>query len=163
MARAGKQREGAGLRSRLRYLGILGLVGALGWLAGCSTTSSNRAQDQRLREQAAQATEQAKREAQQAAAQARVAAAEAERKVNDIAAGVQQGWKSGKPAAGRNSPPVGINTADKASLEQLPGVGAGTAQRIMERRPYAAKRELVTKGAVSPAEYNRIAALVTVD
>jgi DNA uptake protein ComE-like DNA-binding protein len=163
MARARKQRDGAGLRSRLRYLGILGLLGALGWLAACNTTRSNHDQDQRLREQAAQATEQARREAQQAAAQARVAAAEAERKVNDIAAGVQEGWKNGKPAAGRNSQPVGINSADKASLEELPGVGAGTAQRIIERRPYATKRELVTKGAVSPVEYQRIAALVTLD
>jgi DNA uptake protein ComE-like DNA-binding protein len=162
MARA-RKRDGAGLRSRLRYLGILGMLGALGWLAGCTTTSSNHDQDQKLRQQAAQATEQAKREAQQAAANARVAAAEAERKVNDIAAGVQEGWKSGKPAAGRNSQPVGINTADKASLEELPGVGAGMAQRIIDRRPYASKRELVTKGAVSQAEYSRIAGLVTLD
>ena len=55
------------------------------------TACNPPANDQRLQEQAAQATEQAKQGSKEALADARVAAKNAEQAVNDVAAGVKQG------------------------------------------------------------------------
>ena len=38
--------------------------------------------------------------------------------------------------------PVNVNTADLATLETLPGVGATTAQRIIDGRPYSSLEDL---------------------
>jgi hypothetical protein len=70
-----------------RIVGTLALCTIIFWLAGCSSRSQS---DEQLKQQAAQAA-QATQDAQQAAADAKAAAANAERKVNDIAAGVKQG------------------------------------------------------------------------
>src|ERR1700761_5799691 len=75
----------------------LGLVVGLVFLSGCQPPAS----DQKIQEQAAQATEQAKKQSAEAVAQAKVAAANAERTVNDVAAGVKQGLDSKSAPAGR--------------------------------------------------------------
>lgn len=51
---------------------------------------------------------------------------------------------------------VGINSADQASLETLPGVGAVTAKKIIDSRPYNKIEELLSKKAVSKAVYAKI-------
>ncbi|HUB20072.1 MAG TPA: helix-hairpin-helix domain-containing protein [Acidobacteriaceae bacterium] len=110
--------------------------------------------DQQLRQQAQQATERAKQAADQAAAEARVAAANAERRAQDVEDGVKAGLNNGKGA-------VNVNTASRAELETLPGVTAATARRIEADRPYASTHDLIRKGAISAAEYDRIAGDVT--
>jgi competence protein ComEA len=55
---------------------------------------------------------------------------------------------------------IGINSADQASLETLPGVGPVTAKKIIDNRPYAEVGELLSKKAVSKSVYTKILDLV---
>jgi DNA uptake protein ComE-like DNA-binding protein len=141
----------------VRELSVLGLAAlavsaALLWLSGCTNPPKT---DQQIQEQAAQTTQQVKQDAQTAAANARVAAAKAERKVDDIAAGVKEGLRSDKPAPG-TSQTVDINSASAARLSALPGISLARAQRIVAGRPYSTPHDLVDKGFISEEEYRRI-------
>ena len=133
-------------------LAALAFTIGLAWVAGCNN-NGNPQSDQQLKENAAKTTEQVKSGAQQAAADAKVAAANAERKVDDIAAGVKQGMHSdSKPSPGA----IDINSASATQLEALPGISGPRAQRIVNNRPYSSPHDLVSKGVVSEAEYDRI-------
>lgn len=63
-------------------------------------------------------------------------------------------------AAPRAEAPVAgvldINTATPAELKTLPGVGDAYARRIVDGRPYTAKNQLVTRGILPQATYDRI-------
>jgi len=142
-------------------LAALALTLCIAWLAGCTNNNTPQS-DQQLKEQAAKTTEQVKQGAQQAAADAKVAAANAERKVDDIAAGVKQGMHSDtKPSPdGTASGTVDINSATATQLESLPGITGARANRIIDNRPYSSPHDLVSKGVISEAEYSRISAKV---
>lgn len=135
----------------IRVAATLGLCAALFWVASCNANGKPES-DQQIQQQAQQATENAKKAADKAAAEARVAAANAEREANDVAAGVKAGLHKGKGGSG-----VDLNSASRADLETLPGVTAATARRIESNRPYDTPHDLVRKGVVSQAEYDRIA------
>jgi competence protein ComEA len=49
-----------------------------------------------------------------------------------------------------------INSASKDELEKLPGIGAVTAQKIIEGRPYRAKSDLVSRKIIGQSEYEKI-------
>ncbi len=49
-----------------------------------------------------------------------------------------------------------INSASKEDLEELPGIGPATSQKIVDGRPYKAKSDLVQKKIVSRSEYDKI-------
>ena len=55
---------------------------------------------------------------------------------------------------------VHVNTASKTQLELLPRVGAVTAQKIIDNRPYGSLTDLVTKRVLSPAAFTEIAGLI---
>jgi DNA uptake protein ComE-like DNA-binding protein len=139
----------------LRIAVAAGLCTALFWVGSCNA-NGKRESDQQLQQQAQQATQNAKAAADKAAAEARAAAANAERDANDVAAGVRAGLHNGRGGE------VDVNTASRADLETLPGVTAATARRIEANRPYEAPRDLVRKGVVSEAEYDRIAGSIMV-
>ena len=59
-------------------------------------------------------------------------------------------------SASAESGTLDINTATAAQLRALPGMGDAYVQRIIEARPYTAKNQLVTRGVLPQAAYERI-------
>src|SRR5262245_12804749 len=60
------------------------------------------------------------------------------------------------PVTGQTRQPLDINTASMDDLTALPGIDDARAKRIMAARPYKDKDELVTKGILSQATYDKI-------
>lgn len=61
--------------------------------------------------------------------------------------------------------PLDLNHASQAELEELPGVGPVTAQKIIDARsqaPFLSVEELRSRGILGPKTYEKIAPLVTV-
>jgi competence protein ComEA len=51
---------------------------------------------------------------------------------------------------------IDINSATKAELDALPGIGSARADAIIKGRPYKAKDELHEKGIIPKAVYDKI-------
>src|SRR5271167_485302 len=64
-----------------------------------------------------------------------------------------------KPAASSTNL-VDINSASKADLSALPGIGDVYSQKIIDGRPYAKKTDLVQKKIIPQATYTKIRALI---
>jgi competence protein ComEA len=74
--------------------------------------------------------------------------------------------KAPKPAAPTASAPLNLNTATVAQLEQLPGVGARTAQLIVEHRQknggFKKVEELMNIKGIGEKSFLKLKPMVTV-
>ena len=61
------------------------------------------------------------------------------------------------PAAGE---PMDINSASADQLKTLPGIGDAYAKRIVAGRPYTAKNQLVARGVLPQATYDKVQTLI---
>jgi competence protein ComEA len=72
------------------------------------------------------------------------------------AAAVAQTAKPATPSAAASATPLDINTATADQLKGFNGIGDAYAKRIIDGRPYTAKNQLVTRGILPQATYNKI-------
>jgi Helix-hairpin-helix motif len=146
-----------GKLARMALISIFA-VSAMGILSLLTSCQSQPPSDEQVRQQAAQATERAKEGSKEVLQDARIAAANAERKVDDITAGVKDGMKNGDSAESRTN----LNTASLVELALLPGVSVSKAKEIRDHRPYASPHQLVSRGVLTESEYGAISSKVTV-
>jgi len=77
---------------------------------------------------------------------------------NSAAAQKSATAKAAKPAAKVKL--VDINSASKAELKNLPGIGDAEADKIIAGRPYLSKAHLLTRNVVAPGTFTTIRGLV---
>jgi competence protein ComEA len=73
-----------------------------------------------------------------------------------VAPAVAQTPKPATTAAAASATPLDINTATPDQLKAFNGIGDAYAKRIIDGRPYTAKNQLVTRGILPQATYNKI-------
>jgi len=74
-----------------------------------------------------------------------------------------QSGGSGKSGSGNMASPsnlIDINSASKAELSSLPGIGDKYSDKIIAGRPYANKTQLVSKKIIPEATYNKISSMI---
>jgi len=109
-----------------------------------------RQRDEKTRDQVADATERMKPAIQSAGRALNSAAEKAAEEAKAAAQGVKEGWTRGANA------PLDLNSATEHQLTELPGISGPEARRIIRARPYADKRDLVTRGVITNSAYAKI-------
>jgi DNA uptake protein ComE-like DNA-binding protein len=147
----------------LCFASILTFALSLG-IAGCNwnrpssdsaASEDQRARDEKTRDDVAKATERLKPEIESAGRQLNEAAEKAAEEAHAAAQGVREGWARGADA------PLDLNSASEKELTELPGITGPEARRIIRARPYRDKEDLLSRGILSHAGYEKIQDQVT--
>jgi DNA uptake protein ComE-like DNA-binding protein len=129
---------------------------ALTSCVGCNTNDPDqRARDEKTRDEVAKATERAKPAIEDAGRKLGEAAHDAADEARAAAEGVREGWNNGQ------HPLLDLNSASESQLLDLPGINRPAARKIIEGRPYRDKHDLIDKGILSGATYQKIRDQVT--
>jgi DNA uptake protein ComE-like DNA-binding protein len=136
---------------------ILLVVFALIGLGSCAaeTDQQRRDREEKMRQDAANATARAKPALEAASKEINQAADRAAEDARAAVQGAKQGWSGDQPL-------VDLNRSTEADVEGLPGLSARDARGILQHRPYADKRELVTRHILTQATYDQISNRITV-
>jgi DNA uptake protein ComE-like DNA-binding protein len=127
-------------------------------LAGCNWRNNDtraQGQDEKTREQVANATAKMKEQSRVAAKNLDEAAREAGHQLNVAVQGAKEGWNR------KESDTVNVNSASKEQLEALPGLSARQCDKVIDGRPYRSEHDLVSRGIISQGEFDRIADRLT--
>lgn len=122
--------RGRGASNQGMKLVWMGMLGMV-LLAGCRPSQPTPDQ---IRQQTANATHDAVQDAKA------------------VGQGVWDGLKKSKT--------VNVNSATRDQLEALPGIDEARARRIIANRPYSHADDMVKKGVIPQAEYDRISGQV---
>jgi len=142
------------LQALISFVVVLAMIG----LSGCAgeTDQQRRDREEKMRQDAANATEKAKPALQAAGKEINQAADRAAEDARAAVQGVKEGW------SGNQQPLVNLNTAGEADVEGLPGITPREARVIIEHRPYADKHELVTRHILAQETYDKLSERITV-
>lgn len=138
----------------LALLALL-MVGLLGCTSHNANSQTQASQDQRTRDEVANATAKVKEESKVAAQQLDAAAHQAKHEAKVAAEGVKEGWN--RDSQGR----LNLNSASDTQLRDLPGMTPDEARKVIDNRPYKDKQELVSRGILSEREYHDIEGQIT--
>jgi DNA uptake protein ComE-like DNA-binding protein len=144
--------------SRRINASILLVVFALIGLGSCAaeTDQQRRDREEKMRQDAANATAKAKPALEAASKEINQAADRAAEDARAALQGAKQGW------SGDQQPLVDLNKSTEADIEGLPGLTVRDAHDIVQHRPYADKHELVTRRILAQATYDHISDRITV-
>jgi DNA uptake protein ComE-like DNA-binding protein len=133
------------------------MIFALMTLGSCAseTDQQRRDREEKMRQDAANATAKAKPALEAAGKEINQVADRAAEDAKAAVQGAKEGWSGSHEM-------VDLNISVKEDLEGLPGISAREAQNIVDHRPYKDKHELVTRHILTQATYDGISDRVTV-
>jgi DNA uptake protein ComE-like DNA-binding protein len=141
---------------RLAALASFSLLVLLLVSSGCySNEQDQRQRDEKTRDDVAKATERAKPVIEEAGKKLGQAAESAAEEAHAAAQGLRDGWKNGQ------HPVTDLNSASESDLLDLPGITKPEVRKIIAARPYRDKHELVSRGILSGAAYQKIRDQIT--
>jgi DNA uptake protein ComE-like DNA-binding protein len=128
-------------------------------LVGCASESDQQRRDreEKMRQDAANATEKAKPAIEAAGKEINKIADRAAEDARAAAQGVKEGW------SGTKEPQINVNTAGEGDLVTLPGIGKHDALAIIKGRPYQDKHDLVRRNILTEETFDKISDRLTVD
>lgn len=126
-------------------------------LGSCAseTDQQRRDREEKMRQDAANATAKAKPALEAAGKEINQVADRAAQDAKAAVQGAKEGWSGTHEL-------VDLNISAKEDLEGLPGINEHEARAIVEHRPYKDKHELVTRHILTQTTYDGISDRITV-